>query len=77
MHFTHLPIALVFEVPPAMAARYRIGTDLAVAVKNAGFTQREVGYQTFLYLNENALRDLFVFLVEALPKDKILLEGEV
>ena len=61
---------LPLKVPPAMAARYRIGTDLAAAVRSVGFS-REIGYQTFLYLNENDLRDLFVFLVEALPKEKM------
>lgn len=68
-------LSLPLKMPPSMAARYRIGTDLANAVRAVGFN-RQVGYQTFMYLNENDLRDLFVFLVEALPKEKMDDVGE-
>ncbi|XP_064415389.1 coiled-coil domain-containing protein 22 [Latimeria chalumnae] len=55
-------------LPPGMSARFRIGMSLAQACQDLGY-QGEIGYQTFLYSNEPEIRQLFMFLVEKLPRE--------
>ncbi|KAG8570443.1 hypothetical protein GDO81_011274 [Engystomops pustulosus] len=50
-----------------MSARFRIGTSLAQACQDLGYTG-EVGYQTFLYSSEPDIRALLIFLAEKLPR---------
>lgn len=57
-------------LPPSMSARFRLGTGLAHACQQLGFTG-EIGYQTFLYPSEGDVRTLFMFLVERLPKESV------
>jgi hypothetical protein len=59
-----LPTAL----PAGMSARFRVGTSLAAAVKTLGYSA-ELGYNNFLYPNENDARALLMWLVDRLPKD--------
>ncbi|XP_040178643.1 coiled-coil domain-containing protein 22 isoform X1 [Rana temporaria] len=54
-------------LPPGMSARFRIGTSLAQACQDLGYSG-EVGYQTFLYSNEPDIRALLIFLAEKLPR---------
>ncbi|KAG9477804.1 hypothetical protein GDO78_013011 [Eleutherodactylus coqui] len=54
-------------LPPGMSARFRIGTSLAQACQDLGYTG-EVGYQTFLYSSEPDIRALLIFLAEKLPR---------
>ncbi|XP_075041102.1 coiled-coil domain-containing protein 22 [Mixophyes fleayi] len=54
-------------LPPGMSARFRIGTSLAQACQELGYTG-EVGYQTFLYSSEPDIRALLIFLAEKLPR---------
>ena len=62
-------------LPPSMSARYRIATTLAQHIKDLGYKD-ELGYQTFLYANENDIRKVFIFLMDKLPtKDTIKIDG--
>ncbi|XP_018414031.1 PREDICTED: coiled-coil domain-containing protein 22 [Nanorana parkeri] len=54
-------------LPPGMSARFRIGTSLAQACQDLGYSG-EVGYQTFLYSSEPDIRALLIFLAEKLPR---------
>eukprot|EP00118_Oscarella_pearsei_P001418 m.7394 g.7394 ORF g.7394 m.7394 type:complete len:622 (+) comp18556_c0_seq1:19-1884(+) len=56
------------KLPASMSARFRACTALAEACKNLKY-RSEMGYQTFLYPNENDLRGLLMFLVEKLPRE--------
>lgn len=56
------------KLPAGMSARYRIGTSLAHHIKEVGYSG-EIGYQTFLYSNENDIRKIFMFLIEKVPKE--------
>lgn len=51
-----------------MSARFRVGTEMANAVKELGY-MTEIGYNTFLYSNEAEARQLLMWLVERLPKE--------
>ena len=58
------------EKPPqSMSARYKFGSKLAQLCLELGFQGQDLGYQTFLYSNENDLRTVFMFLMDKLPKD--------
>ena len=58
-----LPKAL----PSAMSLRFRIATNIANALKDAGYSA-EVGYDQFLYPNEKDTRKMLLYLVEQIPK---------
>ena len=49
-------------LPAAMSARFRIGTDIANAVKDLGW-KPQIGYNTFLYANEVEARQLLMWCV--------------
>ena len=55
--------------PVAMSARYKMGSIISEAIKNLGFSSNEIGYQTFIYCQEQELRSVFMFLIEQLPKE--------
>ena len=59
------------EKPPqSMSARYKFGSKLAELCLELGFHgQQDLGYQTFMYSNENDLRTVFMFLIDKLPKE--------
>lgn len=56
------------KLPPNTAVKYRICTKFANVCQELGY-KNEIGYQTFLYSNENDIRRLLIFLVEKLTKD--------
>jgi len=56
------------KLPKGMSARFRVGTEMANAVKELGY-MTEIGYNTFLYSNEAEARQLLMWLVERLPKE--------
>jgi hypothetical protein len=56
------------KLPPNTAVKYRICTKFANLCQELGY-KNEIGYQTFLYSNENDIRRLLIFLVEKLTKD--------
>ena len=57
-------------VPKSKTKQFRLGSQLSNAVKELGY-RREVGYETFLYPNENDSRNLIRWLVsEKLPQNK-------
>lgn len=56
------------KLPGAMSARFRVGTELANAMKALGYGT-DVGYNTFLYSNENDSRQILMWLIERLPKE--------
>ncbi|XP_054266958.1 coiled-coil domain-containing protein 22-like [Macrosteles quadrilineatus] len=56
------------KLPPSMSSRYKLGTVIAEACIELGYTG-EIGYQTFLYASEADVRKVFMFLVEKLPKE--------
>ncbi|XP_053329418.1 coiled-coil domain-containing protein 22 [Spea bombifrons] len=60
--------SLSHTLPPGMSARFRIGTSLAQACQDLGYSG-EIGYQTFLYSSEPDIRALLIFLAEKLPRD--------
>jgi hypothetical protein len=49
-------------LPGGMSARFRVGTSLAAACKDLGYG-RELGYNNFLYPNENDVRSLLMWYV--------------
>ena len=58
------------EKPPqSMSVRYKFGSKLAELCLELGFHGQDLGYQTFLYSNENDLRTVFMFLIDKLPKE--------
>eukprot|EP00049_Salpingoeca_infusionum_P022892 m.9399 g.9399 ORF g.9399 m.9399 type:complete len:644 (-) comp5447_c0_seq1:169-2100(-) len=54
------------KLPGSMAARFRVGTTLADACQKLGYGA-EIGYNSFLYSNENDSRQLLMWLIERLP----------
>lgn len=64
------------KLPKAMSARFRVGTDLANALKTMGFGD-DVGYNSFLYSSETDARKILMWLVERLPKETSALSAEV
>ncbi|CAD5114797.1 DgyrCDS3839 [Dimorphilus gyrociliatus] len=56
------------KLPPNMATKFRIGTQLVEEIKGIGY-KGEIGYQTLLYSNDTEIRKVFMFLVERLPKE--------
>ncbi|KAJ4458980.1 hypothetical protein PAPYR_5025 [Paratrimastix pyriformis] len=59
------PTANVNSLPKA--AVFRICSNMATAIKKLGFAG-DLGYHNFLYPNESDVRNMFLFLVEKLPK---------
>lgn len=66
--FQKKPAQLPTKLPKGMSARFRVGTEMANAVKELGY-MTEIGYNTFLYSNEAEARQLLMWLVERLPKE--------
>uniref|UniRef100_A0A1B0GPI5 Coiled-coil domain-containing protein 22 homolog n=1 Tax=Phlebotomus papatasi TaxID=29031 RepID=A0A1B0GPI5_PHLPP len=56
------------SLPPGMAQRFTVTSNLAEACKSVGF-RGDIGYQTFLYTNVTEVRRVFMFLIERLPKE--------
>jgi len=58
-------------IPPAsMSARFNMGTKCAQYCLELGYPDKNLGYQAFLYSNdEKELRNVFMFLVDKLPKE--------
>ena len=61
-----------------MSARYKMGSKMAEVCQNLGFSLSggDLGYQTFLYNNENDLRSVLMFLIDKLPKEQNMDIGE-
>ena len=57
------------KLPPGMASRHRLCTDMASAVKQLGYGG-ECGYNQLLYPTEPTTRGLLGFLVEKLPRSE-------
>lgn len=64
------------KLPQSMSARFRVGTELANAVKALGYMS-DLGYNSFLYSNEADARNILMWLVERLPKESIAAATEV
>jgi hypothetical protein len=48
-----------------------MGAKLAEAIIDMGYRGgEEIGYQTFLYGTEKDLRNIYIFLLDKLPKEK-------
>lgn len=62
-------LGLPKALPYNMAAKYRVGQDIAQACTDVGYPG-DIGYQTFLYSGETDLRKVFMFLTEKLPKEQ-------
>ncbi len=56
------------KLPPNTGVKFRICTKFANVCQQLGY-KNEIGYQTFLYLNEADMRRLLMFLVEKLTKE--------
>ncbi|OWF47632.1 coiled-coil domain-containing protein 22 homolog [Mizuhopecten yessoensis] len=56
------------SLPGGMSAKFRIGTSMAAHIQELGY-RGEIGYQTFLYSNEQEIRRVLMFLVDKLPKE--------
>ncbi len=51
--------------------RYNMSSKLAEYLQKLGYPGGEdLGYQTFLYGTEKELRNVFLFLLDKMPKDK-------
>ena len=55
--------------PVSMSARYKMGSMLSESIKGLGFSSNDIGYQTFIYCQEQELRSVFMFLIDQLPKE--------
>lgn len=55
------------RLPPDMAGRFRVGTDLAARIKQLGY-RGDLGFHQLLYPNETEVRRVLVFLLDTLPK---------
>ena len=55
------------RLPPDMAGRFRVGTDLAGRIKQLGY-RGDLGFHQLLYPNETEVRRILVFLLDTLPK---------
>jgi len=64
------------KLPKSMGVRFRVGTELANAVKELGY-RAEIGYNTFLYSNVKDSRQILMWLVERLPKEAASISSEV
>lgn len=64
------------KLPQSMSARFRVGTELANAVKALGYMS-DLGYNSFLYSNEADARNILMWLVERLPKESITAATEI
>ena len=72
IHVPDVPFKNV-KPPDSMSARYKMGSKMADMCQNLGFasgTGSDLGYQTFLYSNENDLRSVLMFLIDKLPKEQ-------
>ncbi|KAI6175377.1 Coiled-coil domain-containing protein 22-like protein [Aphelenchoides bicaudatus] len=58
------------SLPHAMTIKYKAATTIANAIKELG-VREEVGYQTLLYPNIYEIRQIFISLIEKLPKQAI------
>jgi hypothetical protein len=56
------------KLPPNTGVKFRICTKFANICQQLGY-KNEIGYQTFLYLNEQDMRRLLMFLVDRLNKE--------
>lgn len=54
------------KLPPGMASRHRLCTDMSLRIKNMGYGG-ECGYNQLLYPAENTTRPILGFIVEKLP----------
>ena len=54
-------------LPPDMASKFRVCTELAEAVKKLGYRE-EIGFHQFLYPAEKSSRELVAFLLDRLPQ---------
>jgi hypothetical protein len=55
------------SLPPDMSSKFRVCTELAEAVKKAGYRE-EIGFHQFLYPAEKSSRELIAFLLDRLPQ---------
>ena len=59
------------KLPPNTAVKFRICSKFANVLQSLGY-KNDIGYQTFLYSNENESRRLLTFLVEKLSKESTM-----
>ncbi|KAI6181027.1 Coiled-coil domain-containing protein 22-like protein [Aphelenchoides besseyi] len=60
-----------FKLPEQMTTRYKTATQIAKAIKELKIRE-EVGYQTLLYPNIYEIRQIFISLIEKLPKQAVI-----
>ncbi|XP_068627583.1 coiled-coil domain-containing protein 22 homolog isoform X2 [Battus philenor] len=56
------------KLPSGVSHRIEVAAQIASICKDLGY-KNDVGYQTFLYYNEDELRQVFMFLIEKLPSE--------
>jgi len=61
------------KLPTGMSARFNAGSQIAKACKSLG-CGGDLGYQTFLYSNEQEIRSILIYLIEKLPKTDLPVE---
>jgi len=66
---------LPIKLPSGMSARFNAGSRIAEACKSLGCSG-DLGYQTFLYSNEQEIRSILIYLIEKLPKNEETQENE-
>ncbi|TMW67762.1 hypothetical protein Poli38472_007434 [Pythium oligandrum] len=68
---THLDLALptAFDAPVGVAARHRVGSQLANTLKELGYAG-DCGYNHFLYPTEKETRSMLSWLVSKLPRNE-------
>ena len=68
----------ILNINARASLRYNMGAKLAEAIVDMGYRGgEEIGYQTFLYGTEKDLRNIFMFLLDKLPKEKAIQVDQV
>eukprot|EP00002_Diphylleia_rotans_P016504 TRINITY_DN3211_c0_g1_i1.p1 TRINITY_DN3211_c0_g1~~TRINITY_DN3211_c0_g1_i1.p1 ORF type:complete len:646 (-),score=173.01 TRINITY_DN3211_c0_g1_i1:274-2211(-) len=63
------------KLPKEMSGKFRVCGNIAAALQEMGYNG-DIGYQSFLYPNEKDVRNLMMFLVEALPSNDVIADVE-
>ena len=58
------------RVPASMSARFNMGSKCAQHCLDLGYPDQDLGYQAFLYSNEKELRNIFMFLIDKIPRNE-------
>ncbi|KAI9562226.1 hypothetical protein GHT06_013191 [Daphnia sinensis] len=64
----HPDLQLNHKMPPNLPARYKLCMEIAKACKDVAGYKGDLGYETFLHGSQAEIRNVFVILIQKLPK---------